>query len=276
MSGINKTKFKKLIADELSVIKGSCALLLSGGVDSLTCAFALMELGIDFKCYTFYIDSTPSEDTKHARIACKLFGWELVEIDIPTKYLEEDFKELSSEWRCAKKTQFECMYAFIYLIDEIEEDYIVSGICADTLYGTSKKANIHFKNDKPSFDEYRIKAFSGNPEGVLNLLYLCDAYGKYLVTPFFTDNMLSFMLTLSHADLNKPKQKHLPVSSYKNFQKVKHRRNQNLQLCSGISIAFESLLTSDINKNNRSRVMDICRDYASSEPITNKKEIHHG
>ena len=235
-------------------------MLLSGGIDSLTCAFALTEIGIKFTPYCFYLDTNISDDLVYARKASVTFGWDLQEVKIDTSNLQKDFIELSELWGCEKKTHFECIYAFIKIIPHIKEPTVVCGAVADMLYGTSKRANIHLSKDKSKFDEYRKTSFNENPAAVLLMEGVCKHYNKKLITPFFTDSVLNFMLQYSQPELRNKQPALLSYDNY--FSKVKVRKNSPYQLDSKINILFESLLETPLNYKKRSRVMDLCKDYS--------------
>ena len=51
------------------------AVLLSGGVDSLSVACAAHRLGKKVSAYTFNLDGDPSYDAKKAEEASNKFGW---------------------------------------------------------------------------------------------------------------------------------------------------------------------------------------------------------
>ena len=68
------------------------AVLLSGGVDSLSVACAAHRLGKKVSAYTFHLDGDPSYDANKAEEASKKFGWNFDLTIVPTDKLVEDFK----------------------------------------------------------------------------------------------------------------------------------------------------------------------------------------
>jgi len=74
----------------------SVAILLSGGADSISVAFAAMNLGKNINAYSFHLDTHLSYDFKKAKEVSDKFGWKFSEITIPTKRLFSDFKKLAS------------------------------------------------------------------------------------------------------------------------------------------------------------------------------------
>ena len=83
------------------------AVLLSGGVDSLSVAFAAHELGKKVHAYSFHLDTGSSYDSDKAAEVSQIFKWPLTIKVVPTDNLEEDFFKLAREYDCKKKTHFE-------------------------------------------------------------------------------------------------------------------------------------------------------------------------
>jgi len=229
-------------------------------VDSLSCGFAMQRLGRSFSSYTFQLDSRESEDAYYSEIAAREFGWEWNLIEIPTSRIVDDFIELARVYRCRNKTEFETLYAMKYLIPATREQIVVSGITADTLWGTAKSTKIKYIRDKDGFDRSRKKKFSGNCEWVFSFRRLAERFGKDFFAPYHRENMLEFALKF-----------HLPLTRGKTivtgafleeFSRVKKRPNRNLQLVSGISDLFQGLLDTPLNFRGRKRVSDLCRDHA--------------
>lgn len=116
------------------------AVLLSGGVDSLSVAFAASDVGKKIHAYSFHLDTHVSYDFQKAKEVSEIFGWKFTGVTIPTKNLISDFKKLS-QLGCKKKTAYECTYPFLYVYPEIEQTEVLSGWAADGYYGISKKSD---------------------------------------------------------------------------------------------------------------------------------------
>ena len=124
------------------------AVLLSGGVDSLSVAFAADRVGKRISTYSFRLDIHDNYDNEKAQQAANEFGWPHRECVVDTTNLVEDFLVLAKEYRCKKKTHFECVYPFLYVYPHIEERSVLTGWGADGYYGVSKKAHMHYKEPK--------------------------------------------------------------------------------------------------------------------------------
>ncbi|NDB61766.1 hypothetical protein EB001_25495, partial [bacterium] len=97
------------------------AVLLSGGIDSISVAFAAHRLGKTLHCYTMYVDGVVSKDAQNAIDTAKEFNWDINIINVPTVNIVGDFKHLVSHYNCQKKTQLECTWPFLYVYPNIKE-----------------------------------------------------------------------------------------------------------------------------------------------------------
>ena len=221
------------------------AVLLSGGVDSLSVAFAAQRLGKKITAYTFKLKDVDNYDSDKAIEVSKLFNWNYKLIEVPTDNLVDDFFKLLNEIKCERKTHFECCFPFLYVYPQIEQKEVLSGWAADGYYGVSKKALIHYTKDKPDtrFKEFRSKYFAyENRAGYVWHNRVAEKYNKKFITPYLTDNVKYFFWNKTWEELNKPFQKHTVVNAFEEFKKFKFKKHINLQLGSGVDKLFESLL----------------------------------
>ena len=240
------------------------AVLLSGGVDSISIAFAAHRLGKKVTGYTFHLKDRPSYDSTKAVHVCDVMGWNCVDTEVPVDNLREDFFTLLNEIQCVKKTHFECCFPFLYVYPNVKEKEVLAGLGADGYYGVSKKACLHYKTPKSKFDEYRTNHYlPQNLGGKVWQTRVAEKYGKKYLTPYIDDKIRDFFFQFDWFEVNQPYQKHHVVESFPEFKKIgKVNRHTNLQLGAGIDIAFESLLSdSVVNFKNRKRIMDVCRDW---------------
>ncbi len=81
------------------------AILLSGGVDSVSVGLAAENAGKEVHAYSFYLNGPPSYDfIKAAEVAHKR-NWNLTPVIVPTENIVEDWHRLV-ELKCRKKTHF--------------------------------------------------------------------------------------------------------------------------------------------------------------------------
>jgi DNA (cytosine-5)-methyltransferase 1 len=239
------------------------ALLLSGGIDSLTCGFALEALGKKVVPYTFKVQGLQSRDADSAFDVCKKLGWPLTLVEVPDVVTEDEFLELAGKWRCQKKTQFECTWPLLHFFPHVEQARAVCGVAADAHFGLSKSAILNHSKTKAEFDAYRAKYFSQpSPAGSKQMSQVAEENGFHVEHPFMDPAMFAFFSDYDWQELNKPRDRWMMVDAYKDrFDVTGARRHESMQLIAGVPSLFEKLLDGPLNKRKRTRVLDLCRDY---------------
>ena len=268
-------QLNKIISDiiEKEAPDETVAVLMSGGTDSLSIAVAADALGKNLNCYTFRIEGEDSPDSIASQKACEYFNWNLNIIDVPVDNIEKDFFTLIEKYECKKKTHVECTFPFLYVYPQIKEKYILTGWAADGYYGVSKRANLHFKHTKELIDEFRQGYFGrldettqkftvDNPVGIRQQMLLADNIGSVIVAPYVDKKVWDWMIQFDWNYFNKPYQKAPIFEAFPKLKEIKRRNHLNLQLAAGIPNYFEKLLDNkEVNIYNRSRIMDLVRDY---------------
>jgi asparagine synthetase B (glutamine-hydrolysing) len=265
------------VAERVPESVDRAAVLLSGGIDSLTCAFALNKIGLNVTGYTFFVEGRGSEDVRAARKAADLFEWRHTVIEVPTENLEEDFLLLASSYDCDVKTEFENTWPFLYVYPEMEEEVVVSGIAADGHYGVSRKAMMHYRDDLETLNQFRSRYFSGdNPAGIRQQRELSRRYEKKLVPPYLDERVKDYWMQFTWEEINEPRQKQKVMQAFPDrFHRFGWRPHKNLQLEAGVDVVFESLLDSPLNKNNRNRVMDLGHDFGKFNNLDPKRWLNN-
>jgi len=213
------------------------ALLFSAGTDSLSILWALLDVGIVPTCYTFRLPEVESTDYTMACKAARHLGLQH-RIIVAGPDTADDVRAAIGIINSARKTHVEVMYAYRLLMARVEEADVFSGIQADTLYGSNKRAAIACsKADAATFRKYRLDLLA-NPgqEGLYQALRVAAYYGKRLRTPYTTGAVREWFLRWSWADLNKPRQK-MPVwlgFADRYTELPIYRMDDNLQCGSGI------------------------------------------
>lgn len=237
------------------------ALLFSSGMDSLSILLSCLEVGIKPRLYTFYLDNHESDDVKRSREVAEILNLDLTEIRIDTNKvnLESDIGLIIKTFKTKRKTAIQCIHPFLYVIPKIKEKYILTGLCADDLYGTSRSM-AKLGNDYKKFDEIRLKR--RNDQTASSYCYIkkiANDNKKILLVPYKeNEEIISYMLGLNYKEMNSPKQKNIMYDDYKDIlEEYKlYRRNSNLQCDSKIREWHDTLLENkNINlKNNKSVV----------------------
>ena len=218
----------------------SVALLLSGGIDSITIGLASENAGKKVHAYSFYLDGSPSYDfIKAAEVAHKK-NWHFTPIVVPRNNLIKDWHRLV-ELKCRKKTHFECVFPFLYVYPKIKETYVLTGWGADGYFGDCAGLKEHTN--------------------------LATKHNKVHITPYLDADVRQLLMGMDWKELNKPRQKEIVRKDFTELKKFGIiKSHQNLHLGAGIQYLFETLLDNkDINFKDRKRMMDVCRDWYEKE-----------
>ena len=280
--GQRVTLIKDLLIDHIknNVPDSEIAVLLSGGVDSVTVGLAAESADKEVHAYSFYLNGAPSYDfIKAAEVAHKR-NWNFTPIVVPTENLIEDWHRLV-ELTCRKKTHFECVFPFLYVYPEIEEKYVLTGWGADGYFGPSKKAMMRYSSYKKkrnyvayckehnqkrlNWNEFRLAYLDGDCAGLKEHTNLATKHNKIHVTPYLDADVRKLLMSKSYKELNKPKQKYFIRSDFTELKKFGTiKPHQNLHLNAGVDKLFETLLNNtEINFKGRKRMMDVCRDWSN-------------
>lgn len=266
---INKKTASKILHDKLIKIIGressglnDIGLMLSGGIDSSSILYSLLELGIKPHCYSFYLENYESKDLKSARRLCKNYKLQLTEIEIPRNTIKDNLIKLAS-LGCTRKTQFETKIHYCYLFPQIKEKILFGGLEADNLQGTVRSMILQASKEPVKFKELREKAYNYG----LNINYpidykLADQYGFKLVYPFMDKEIYEFYLQFDWQYLNKPYEKWILLNAFnKYFQKDGYRRHLDMQQGSMMKNYCSTLVDDkNINPNNRKRINEAYKD----------------
>jgi len=216
----------------------SCALLFSGGTDSLTLLWVLLQAGFRPACYTFRLRAVESADARAAAAACR--RWE-VPHEIVTEgegSVEADVREVVKIIASARKTHVEVMYAYLHLMRAVREKHVWSGIQADTLYGSNKRSAIACgKSTAEQFARFRRKLLaSPSQEGLAQAGAVAARCGRIFHAPYSHPLVREWFMRWSWADLNRPRQKMPALWGFaREFADCGlYRRDDNLQCGSGI------------------------------------------
>lgn len=246
------------------------AILLSGGLDSLTVALAFSRLAKRLHAYTYQIKGYPSEDCAKARAIARHFGWPIEVITIDTASIIPDFKRLAVEHDCKRKVQFECTYVLLHVLPRIREREVLTGYNADEYFGNTKNAILEqarlkregiSRADRKRIFDAEVEAHVAklrDPNSGDTWWYahrLAAHYGKRLLDPYLATTVREYFGRFDHEQLSSPKKPlvreafsedlaGLPVSAIAVGVK--------LQKGGGVHLLFETLLKNpDINRFDR-------------------------
>ena len=279
---------KRLLENHIkkNIPDSEVAVLLSGGVDSLSVALAAHHAGKKVHTYSFYVApfkylEKGSEKTgggklydfKTAEKFSKKQGWKFTPVEVPTENIVEDWYRLV-DLGCIKKTHFECVFPFLYVYPEITEKYVLSGWIADAYHGVSRLATLRHRPESTyepeTFDDFRNRyLLPDNRAGLKWHNRVVEKHDKIHIVPYFDSAVKNYFYQFTWEELNRPEQK---IKIREDFTELKDYGNikphTNLHLGAGINKLFETLLNNrEINFNNRKRMMDVCLDWKNKNGV---------
>ena len=259
-----KKLLKQYIVD--NVPQEEVAILFSGGLDSLSILLTLLDLGYKPTLYTFYLEGLISKDLELSRRISQHHNVPLVEVEIKKdiELMVSQSKALIKKYGLTKKTQIQVMHPLSNVFPLIKEDYVFTGIGADTLYGSARKFKklIH---DEQAFYNARVEAIR-KPESA-SYIYIKNAIeemGKVCVSPYKqSEDIINYFLQLPVSEIRYGKQKKQTYEAFK--QEIDelslYRRNSSMQVNSGIREFHDELLKSEYNTGNYKSVVGIYNTF---------------
>lgn len=255
-----------LINEALRIKDNKVGVFSSGGIDSWSVVFALLEIGKKVHIYSFTLDDRESKDFLKAKELSEYYKLEFTPIYLSTNLskLETDIYTLARDYDCRKKVEFTCVWPFLHAYDLVEESVIGSGLCADGYFCISKSGMIHYRD---KIDEFRERYFDNNGSQYLQHRMLAINSGKQIFIPYLSDDMMKFFTGKTWEECNTPKQKQIILNSFpKEFSNNKFDKHTNLHLGdSGIAELFDKLLTRDINRKHYKSIVGIFNDIVRSQ-----------
>lgn len=256
---------RELLINSVEDITGNydeVALSLSGGIDSSTILFSLLELGKKVNCYTFYLEDVISNDLKASRKLCEKYNLNLVEIEVSKSNIKNDFITLA-KFGCNKKVLFETKIHLLYLMREVKEDCLLNGEEADVLNGNLENIKNKSVNNPLEFNRLRLEEwyYFNNVDFNINkrIAYMNNVE---LYSPYYNKDIWDFYLRFDWKYLNKPYVKWLSLKAFEDYFGESYRRPSSYHQDSGMASFCKTLIgDKDINFNNRKRMREVYIDF---------------
>ena len=237
------------------------ALLLSGGMDSLSVGFCLERAGKKIHAYTYHLEGYRSDDLEKAISLARQLKWKLEVITVPTSVVASDFIRLAVEHHCQRKTQFEVTFPLLYIFPLIKESEMWTGWNADTHYGNTKNYIFHQQRMRKEgwSAAKRKRAFHNQRRLDFNELYdptsqetwwwgvrLAKSHGKSLLDPYVDEGVFNYFNQFTHeqlCSLNKPIIRRAFAEDLSRISRGSVTVGVQLQIGGEVDSLFETLLS---------------------------------
>ena len=256
---------RTIINKELVKYKNhSIALLFSGGMDSLSLLLSCIDVGIKPHLYTFKLKNYDSEDFNCSKKIANIFNLKITEIIIDDSNLDkliDDIKYIIKTFKVKKKTQIQCIYPFLYIVNEVKENIVLTGLCADDLYGSSRKMQELGRKDLKEFNlkrELIVKDLKAS--SYIYIKQIFESHNIKFIAPYKENqDLINYFMNKTFKELHSPKQKNVMYENYETelLKYNLYRKNSNLQCNSKIRESHDRLLNSKYNINNNKAITGI-------------------
>lgn len=242
-------------------------LYLSGGVDSTTILFSLLENGYKPKCFTFHLSGEISRDQLIAQSLCDKFGVDLVNIEIPktNETIVSDVLRIHKLLDTSRTTHIQCLQPFLYTIPTLLESgfsKILAGFAGDDMAGKNRWHRFTYKKlylysnpetqkrlDLESI-ENRRESFENRIGADKKIIELHNMNGIAVMDPFFENKELAeFVFKIPFYDLSVPYEKGIYIKAYRDYWEKSEifPKSSSLQHEGGIRDWHNKLLDSEYN-----------------------------
>jgi Asparagine synthase len=247
----------------------TAALALSGGIDSLTLLFAMLETGRRPRCYTFYVEGIISNDLQASRAVAKHFDLELIECMIPCDLdlVMNDVRLLVSRAHVVKKTVIQCMHPWLYICPKMQEygdKSIITGLGADDLYCTQRKVQVmlNTQGEQAVLDQGWRGLYGVDMNFSTGNIILMgkSAYGIEIIDAYSQPDIHKWFLQFTIKSLHEKKEKGPSIFAFAKYFKQGNfvRLRDAYQIGSGLRDLHDALLLSkEYNPNGKKAIIAV-------------------
>jgi hypothetical protein len=277
-----QAKFRELLIEsvykhyEVYNLPENVPILLSGGVDSTTMLFAMLEAGKRPPCYTFQLGNRENNDTRAAKKLAKHFGldWHLIKMPDDEHTLICDVQDILT-YIPPRKVYVQATHPMLYVGPTLMADehrYVFGAVCADAMYGSSQQMQrLYRKEGEAVFNAAR----QINIDNVLmgdSTDYMLMTLQKWSVDYFDIMNyraLKNHIRTLKFEDFWQGSKKKLPIMAFEDYYKQGAfvRDPRPFQIETGIREWHDTLLKTKLNTKHRKEISALYRDMgAKNQP----------
>lgn len=222
------------------------AVALSGGVDSLSVLYALLELGFRPTVYSFTLEDRESTDFRVARSEAGALGLPFIPVVLPTdlRLLPAWIREAAAGGLPPRKAATECQWAMQRLFRSVRERWLALGWSAEDHFGLSKSAQLHWKDRIQEWRDHKAATEKLPGSQWHYMVGQGRRRGFDLLDPFGCQEMRDAFRGTSWAEVNRPRQKEPVARAFpEHFTRSGARPHQNFQLGdAGIAELWSRLL----------------------------------
>lgn len=210
---IRKRKMKRVIERFISThcTEKKVAVLLSGGTDSTTIALAAHHLGKKVAAFSFEVAGYPNPDCEQARKTCAVMGWDFERVEVGIGNLQERFLDLFFEYGCAKKTEAECLFPMLDVVQRVRAmgyKNVLTGFGSPI--PDDRSSTIRCKANPTEYwdSNYELVGF-GDTSATHKIIQVAASKGVRVLMPLLQKGIIDALYGLSPSEMmGRPYEKH--------------------------------------------------------------------
>jgi len=262
-----KNKHSKEFRDRFLEILGSepyrdiNAIYFSGGVDSTTILFALLELGRRPDLISFKQEGIDSKDIEVGMAIAKAYNlnYQFCELRSDREGVVDDVQKVMSLIKHPLKTHIQCSIPFYHMSRELHKlghTKAFSGIAADKIFGLNKKMNMMYSRcGEEELRRFRRTELYINPKlSSFDIALVSEDGGVELFDPYRDKQISEWMLNVPFKELHTGRDKSIAVDAFAGYwakDEGWYRPRDNLQIVSGIRELHDNLILKDDSVNSK-------------------------
>ena len=225
------------------------AVLLSGGADSTVVALSAHHVGKKITAFSFQVSGFPNPDFLQAKRTSEIMGWSFEPVDVSTEDLPNRFLDLFFKYGCAKKTEAECLFPLIDVIQSVKAKGFTKVLTGfGSFIPDDRSSAIACARDPAAYwESCRREAGVGDSSATAKIVEVAAAQGVEILMPLCHRNIIDALSGLdTKAMMGKPYPKHHYKDVYfDDFERLGllDAKNQNIQIAGGIERVFLPLLS---------------------------------
>lgn len=247
----------------------TAALALSGGTDSMTVLFSMLETGRRPQCYTFHMEDIVSKDLLSARHACKYFGLVLKEIPVPSDVdtMYNDVKRVIPHCEYIKKTIIQCMIPWLYIYPALEQDTIITGLGGDDYFATQRKTQIRYhKLGDEAIINGRVYYGADLRFSGANIERFAGNYKKKNIDFYASKKIEEYLLRYTFKAINTPVPKYPSILAFEDYYAMepfyRDQTEHSYQINSRLRDCQDKLLRSKYNIAGHKAIIGLYNEIA--------------
>lgn len=228
-------------------------LLLSGGIDSVTPLYALLEAGIPFEADTFYFDRVPSSDLDMVQQIEQCFSYKQNYYCLPSTWeaLRDDVAKAvalcKESYGRIREVKVETLLAFMLMKKQMPKEpfLVVSGMQVVLMYTKNDAMWIaRIGEFDPEVEQARRGQFSNEPDE-------CDLIFEHAVSPYYGGCVEDFLCHFTVSACHSPKPKAILYYAFEDYHRKanSYRKPRAFQKASNEKALFNKIAQSFQYKN---------------------------